>query len=495
MKLEDRFNFKISDKKISFIYYLLAVIIGLLNIIRIFNISYCGDEAFSIKLAQMTIPNMIQQTAADVHPPLYYIFIRAGYLLLGNNGYAYHLVSIIPVLSMIVFSLTIIRKKYGKIVSILFIVLETFMGSCFTYNLQVRMYSWANFLVFLCFWFGIEILEGRGIQKNWIFFTLSGILAAYTHYYALISVAFIYITVYLVIVLENKKNFWKCILSGFVCIISYLPWLGILMASFRRTSSSWWSTEIPTFQECIGFMIGTDILSKLIVVLFVISIVVFIKKMNAIYKPMLISDAIRIDTKALKKIIQTDEIINMFLVIISIMGTVCVGIGLSKIFRPLFLSRYTFVLVGALGLCICIFIGKAFQNCKVAIIIILLIFLSGSYVWFQSYRMERGVNDATIDSVQDIQALYENGDRVVCNINPLDWTVLDYYFDFKHDTYNGFSKEYVGNTTWLIYNGALEKDFVSQIESNEGRIDLINSGKIANYGYDLYKVSFEKNTD
>ena len=112
-----------------------------------------------------------------------------------------------------------------------------------------------------------------------------------------------------------------------------------------------------------------------------------------------------------------------------------------------------------------------------------------------NYKTEVAVNHTTVNSVQAIQTHYKDSDRVVCNIEHFNWTILDCYFNFKYEAYNGFSKDYIGKTTWLIYSGTLEEDFINQIESNSGSVDFINSGNIANYGYDLYKVSFDGGSD
>jgi hypothetical protein len=51
-------------------------------------------------------------------------------------------------------------------------------------------------------------------------------------------------------------------------VISYLPWLKILIASVGKVSSSWWATSIPSFKECLDYMIGTDIFAKCLIAIF-----------------------------------------------------------------------------------------------------------------------------------------------------------------------------------------------------------------------------------
>lgn len=65
----------ISWNKILYVY---AFLLFLMNFIRIFDNAFWGDEGFSIRLAQMTVGDMAA-TAADVHPPLYYLFVQLLY--------------------------------------------------------------------------------------------------------------------------------------------------------------------------------------------------------------------------------------------------------------------------------------------------------------------------------------------------------------------------------------------------------------------------------
>jgi hypothetical protein len=488
----------LSNKVLVVYYYIVAFFIVLLNFVRIFNMTYWGDAAFSIRLAKMSASELIQVTAGDVHPPLYYLFMRAAYLVLGDHGYTYHLVSVIPVFIMIIFALTVVKKKYGKVISILFIAIETFMGNCFVNNLEIRNYSWANLFVFLCFWYGVQLIEKKKGKLNWVMFTIAGILAAYTHYYALISVAFIYLSVYIGLVANNKKAIWKCLLSGIVIVICYLPWLKILIMSVGKASSSWWSTYIPSIKECVEYMIGTDIFAKCLIALFGVSIIIYI--VQKLIRSGLISlpeNAVKVNVGVIKELIRKDEILNVFIAMVSILGTIGVGTLVSKLVRPLFLMRFTFVLVGMLGLCISIFIGKIFCSRKTATLVVLLLFLTGTVTWVSAYKEEFKKNKATLETVQYINSLYSEGDKVVSNILHLNWTVLDAYFDFPHGDYNFYSDDYLGRTSLILYNGdhiEYFNYFVDKIESNGGRVEFMKSGQIAQYSFDIYKVSFDEAT-
>ena len=64
---------------------LLAAVLFGLHFARIFDNNFWGDEGFSIRLARQTIPEMLESTAEDVHPPLYYLILMGFNRLLGNQ--------------------------------------------------------------------------------------------------------------------------------------------------------------------------------------------------------------------------------------------------------------------------------------------------------------------------------------------------------------------------------------------------------------------------
>ena len=123
------------QKKISsWILYLYGTILFILNAIRIFDNNFWGDEAFSIALSHMNFIDMLKATATDVHPPLYYAILQIGFRLLGNHGFVYHLVSLIPYLIVIVFAMTKIAQKADPFASMLFITFASILDTSVIYN-------------------------------------------------------------------------------------------------------------------------------------------------------------------------------------------------------------------------------------------------------------------------------------------------------------------------------------------------------------------------
>src|SRR5687768_6529637 len=65
---------------------LLALVVGaFLRVYQINDRSLWFDEAFSWRLVLFPLPEMITRAAADVHPPLYYFFLKGWTGVFGSS--------------------------------------------------------------------------------------------------------------------------------------------------------------------------------------------------------------------------------------------------------------------------------------------------------------------------------------------------------------------------------------------------------------------------
>lgn len=477
----------INSQMINCTFYLLTIFLCIFTLTRVSNSVFWGDEAFSIRLAKQPLLQILQSTASDVHPPLYYIFLRIAYIFLGNHYYTYNIVSMIPSILIAFFSVLVIKPKFGKLVSILFIILNFCYTICFSYNIEVRMYSWANFFVFMNLWYGINLIYDVKSKFNWVLFTLSGILAAYTHYYALISVFFIMISVYIVLIVKKFKNVIKCITSAVVCILLYLPWLGILLDSFKRTSDGWWSTYIPSFKSSLDFLFPNNITTKILFLMFIVGCIRFIciKYKQCITEK---TDCYEIYFDKFKETCLTYEIYFIFFTIIAFIGTVGVGIVMSKLIRPMYLDRYSYAVMYCVLFSIVLFINYVSKMQLIRFFVILLVVIpcfTGSII---AYKDEYNSNQDNIASVEFIEQIYTDDYNVVTNIVHFNWTILECYLNCNSTLYNGINDAYKNNTTLLFYSGQLEENFIADIKKNHGLIEKIYSGYLGMNAFDLYKI-------
>ena len=113
------------------------------------------------------------------------------------------------------------------------------------------MYSLGAFFV-LAAYLALHNILHSGKTSDWVIFSVASLCAAYTHYYALISVAFFYLAL-LSLLPQDKSSFKKILITYCVAVVVYLPWLLVLLPTFKRAAADWWSTFIPSPINCIGF--------------------------------------------------------------------------------------------------------------------------------------------------------------------------------------------------------------------------------------------------
>ena len=82
-----------------------AIALAALNGIRIMDSTYWYDEMFSIKLIRMPIPELLEATANDVHPPLYYLILKGICHFAGESGPVLHAASLLPYLLVLITAL------------------------------------------------------------------------------------------------------------------------------------------------------------------------------------------------------------------------------------------------------------------------------------------------------------------------------------------------------------------------------------------------------
>ncbi len=239
----------VPDRYWQIIVAVIAVILFSVNFTRIFDNAFWGDEAYSIKLARESLMKMLQDTANDVHPPLYYVLLMLLFRIFGDYGWVYHLSAIIPYGILLIISCTLFYKEFGKETALLFNVFISFLTYSVFFNIEVRMYSLSAVELVMAFFGYYLIFKDSERISGYVIFTVSSIAAAYTHYYCIVSVSVFYLA--LLIMFLKKKMLLKRLMAVYVLTIAaYLPWVVIgLSGSVKRTADNFWMTDIPSFQS------------------------------------------------------------------------------------------------------------------------------------------------------------------------------------------------------------------------------------------------------
>ena len=249
---------------------ILFLILGILSffvcLLQAFGQDIWFDEVFSVNFIQHSYKEIAALTGKDVHPPLYYWYLKLfhdiGKVLVpaASSIVLCKLASMLPFVGIFVYTLTAIRKNFGLHVAGLFWFLVMTMPQISNYTVEIRMYSLALFFITAAFVHSCELVRAFPVQevseaegaaepgaaagteeaaepeaagsevtsgavltsgsvtgenglikwwkknKHWLLFWGYGILTAYTQYYACVAVIAIYIAVFIFYAVMAHKN-------------------------------------------------------------------------------------------------------------------------------------------------------------------------------------------------------------------------------------------------------------------------------------------------
>ena len=238
------------------VLHIIIIVLGTLFIFSsVFHSNLWFDEAYSVGMANHTLIDIWKIGGNDVHPILYYWMLRLVNILTSGSILAYRLFSALPVTLLGILGITHIKKDFGEKTGILFSFLTYFLPMISVYANQIRMYSWALYIVTVLAIYAYRIYIGQSNKKNWIIFGITSLASLYIHYYGLMAAGLINLFL-LIYFIKNKK--WKelkwQISLGIMQIILYIPWIFNLLSQIKHVSKGFWiGFSFPnTIYEVIG---------------------------------------------------------------------------------------------------------------------------------------------------------------------------------------------------------------------------------------------------
>lgn len=463
---------------------LLAIALLGIYVPRIFPYDFWSDECFSVLLSHMGFKEMLAATAADVHPPFFYAVLMALYRLFGDQAWAYGLASLIPYGAMLLFSLTFVRGKFGNGVAACTMLCCAFMHNAITYNTELRMYSWTAFFVFACFCLLYSCLEKRSWPAH-IALGVCAALASYCHYYGFLAAGLILFAL-MVIAIARRKHVVKMITTCAIALALYLPWLLVLLDTFKRSSDGFWLQNIPSLSTCLlfpfqlgrGKLVGMVLLAAFFVLF---AITLYTTRRRARQDHGCHNDQ--------TLVLRTWLVAGMF----AWLGTILVGLGLSHAVHPFLITRYLFPIAPIAWLMLSVMASRALPKPYLVWGIALLVALVGapSYARSLSNAFSRyDFHEQTLDEFKD---LIEPGDVLLTDTYALDWTVLSVYF--PNNANDPFSSESApeldpSSTYWLILENPDSLEDANKALEKQGyrAVDTGVSGIVVKYPVNLYRI-------
>lgn len=318
---------KASSDNLTYIFF---AILSLFSLGLIFNNNVWFDEAYTLSLIRHNFSDLISIIKSDMHPPLYFISLKLFSEIFGYSVLATKIFSVIGYIATLLLGCTVIKKYFGSFASIIYMLAVGAIPMSLYFSGQQRSYSWCIFFVALCFIEALLFIENNKYNHCFIF-VISALFAAYNHIYALLAIGIIFAFVNIYILIKNRKLIKAIILSDILIIIGYLPWFLPLLFQTKAASGSFWLKNVEPL-SIIVFITGI-----------VISAVILIKKEN--------------------------RSLSVIFAIICILSIQFIGLFVTIFIRPLYIARYSVVVLGIFAILIAFGVNNTNEKFKKAVCI------------------------------------------------------------------------------------------------------------------------------
>ncbi len=204
---------------------------------------FWGDEAWTAVISRLSIPEIIQVTGQDFHPPLYYLLVHGFMRIFGESEW-------IRALSTFFFILTLIplyffaKKITNKTVAWVSTTLIGFSPILFIYAFEARSYAFLTFMSVmstLVFWKAVNLAKNRKKPtketiRAWILYAIIGGFGVYTHYY----MWFILASHGVFWLLSDRRQFKQVFLSYLFIFLAQMPWVPTLFSQVQTVAGDYW---------------------------------------------------------------------------------------------------------------------------------------------------------------------------------------------------------------------------------------------------------------
>lgn len=489
--------------------YLLAALVAVLNFILIFDNVLWGDEAYAGGLIQNDISGIFQVlTLEENHPPLYYLWLKMFAELFGYTGPVYHLASFVPFLIGIGMAVTMFRRHFGSMPAAFFVIISGLSAPCLEYNMEIRMYELAFLGIAGSFYCAYRILGG-GKAMAWVGIVFWALVAAYSHYYALVAAGILLSGTFAAAQIRFKGKTWiKGAISMAVFIAAYMPWLGQLFRATNSVKGNWWMTEIESMGHSMTMLACGGRMSKVILPLVLILVIALFLAESAIF--MLERKegkyVLHVTTPSLRG--WTEEAYTVAAGLLTIAGTVLFAYGLCVFMRPLLAVRYLYPLCSitaimlALGTCRILellrVLGESIHRAwlpaagKCVLFLILAALFAMGVGDYKDYKGRVDVEKAGTEETLYLIGEETEGMVLVNNgVQHIGWTVLQYYYP-DAEVVNGPYSFTEADDFWYFTPEPMDEGDLQQLHGQGYSVAEHGEQRLSKYSFSLYHMAREK---
>jgi len=192
------------------------------------------DEVFTLSVIRHSWGKIVEYLSIDVQSPLYYFLIKLYGIIFGNSIGVLRSFSALGVIATAMLGFGPLKRLLGREVGVIFAILWLILPVNFSRAMEMRMYTMTAFFVMGAVLYGFLLMKESSI-KDWIKFSIFSIAGMYMHYYALLAILFFWVFFFLLILLRKDRERLKFILIfGGIVALLYAPWIYVFFKQMNR---------------------------------------------------------------------------------------------------------------------------------------------------------------------------------------------------------------------------------------------------------------------
>lgn len=500
----------LSEPKIQKIFYVFVVLIVLLvcgiNIMRIYDNALWLDEMKTVGASQFSFSSMLNYVVKNGHSPLHYIFawnlnkiinITQDY----HYFYLYHLTALLPWIITIIVGIAFVKKWFGNVASLIFLVCASLLHSSIYIALEVRMYSLCQLFVLMTF---LATYKCYKIPKtlNFILFSVFAICAIYSHYFALPVVSIMYFIMFVHFYLYNRMYLKELFMSSIFIIVALLPWIILMYKTQKTLISNYGLKSIAGISSCFHYIFDSDFSWILFIIFVTVAFIVINRNFNLITIQYFNGrHNLKINFNNIN--FKNTQTVWMISGVLAVLGMIIGALLFSCLFFPIITTgtlRYFLSAFVILWLLLGVFVQQLHRKNLIVAIIVILLIISGMPRVINVYNEEMQASFLHIQTLEAINKIIEPNNFVITDQKHLEWGFLsEYYLGIDKKRVIFIDKQEnlipkINDKYLLILKKPIEDKFRKEIYKKGYKLNTIKEhGLIGNLSSNIYQLEKTKN--
>ncbi len=236
-------------RRVAVLLVLIVVVGVVLRCLALSDRSLWFDEAFSWRLTEFPLPRMLERVARDNHPPLYFLLLKGWVAAFGTSPAAMRSLSVLfgaaTIAGAYLFTAEALRRPGTGLLAAVLVAVNVFQVR---WGWEARMYSLGTALAVFSAWALLRALRApQTVFRPWLLYAVLALLFAYTHYYALFTLAAhaLFAAGYLLVESRGRpRAVGHALAAAGLVVLGWLPWLPSFLAQREQVRALFWAVPV-----------------------------------------------------------------------------------------------------------------------------------------------------------------------------------------------------------------------------------------------------------